>query len=528
MSNITYSAPTHGNASYRSAALGGFKALQENLTESAQINILHESGISDLIGNEVLFSEFKSNLLEGLEDESQRTALGQLVENTRVVMMQESMITGTNPITALSLPMLRVGWPKIAVREGLPTEAVEKPSFKVTVKRPFITGKDGVKRYLPEALMGDDAFDHSLPRLERTEIVATNGAITMYDMLAPVNKNASLGDEVDPKFHVTEVRVTFPTAGEVTRSVSLQLDVNTNTFNGTVTEGDEVATIIGNVIRSSGILNVAAIGATLEGVKIEGFISSEANNAATQVGFDIQGIDCVIGTGQPVESPINIQQMTDVMNMYKIDATLSHIETMTTFLAQITDLEGVRFIDQTYDRIPAADRVVEYFDVVAPSNFALGDTAWREELKHKLDRVVSQLQTHANYYNGHTVIFCHPLDAQVISNVKWVYAATEQVNDVAVDYKVGTFVSGTTSYVVLQSPHFSQGKLRCVFVPADEEHKTLVYYPYAFHTIRGAISSNSNAANLPNIQMIKRHLFKAFTPLVGVVEIKNNGIKRAP
>lgn len=521
MPGIEYGAPTHGRASFQSKALNSIKEIQESF-QADGVNVLSE-GVQDVLNNAVSFSEYTDKLLEGVNEED-KESFRQLTENTRLMMLQESMISGSNPITALSLPMLRIGWPKIAVREGLPTEPVEQPKFKVTTKRPFVRLADGSKRFLPAALTGDDAIDFGLPKLETTAIAATDGAIAQYDLLAKVGKNAELGDEIDPRFAVTEVTVTLG-AVDVTKAVNFELDTNINVATGTVTDGTDTATILVKVNREAGLLDATAIGGELKSIKVLGFVTSEANNSATQIGFDIDSVECVIGTAQPVESPINIQHMTDLMHMYQIDATLSHIETMTTFLAHTTDKEGVNFIDATFERdVPQANKVTETFDVVPPANYALGDAAWREQIKLKFDRIVTRLQTGANIYSGHAVVFCHPLDAQVVSNVKWVYAATEQVNDVAVEYKVGQYVSGTTTYIVLQSPYFSQGKFRIVYVPADAEHKSLVYYPYSFNTIRGAASSSSNAVNVPAIQMIKRHLFKAFTPLVAQLIIQNNGV----
>ena len=525
MSGISYGNPTHGKPTVQSKALGDYKAICEHFKQDG-VNILTE-GFADVLSSPVSFGELKEKLTEGVREEDRESML-QLIENTRLSMLQESTIAGTNPITALSLPMLRVGWAKIAVREGLPTEPVEQPKFKVTIKKPYVRLPNGEKRFLPAALTGDDAFQHTLPKLELTPIAATNGAIVAYDLLAPIGKNVATGDQIDPNFRVTEVEATFPTGGKQKVSVNLVLDTNINVVQGEVTFGigaaKETATLLGKVNREAGIMDVALIGAVLEKVTIAGFVTSEANNSATQIGFDIDGEDITIGTAQPIESPINIQHMTDVMALYNIDATLSHIETMTTFLAHATDLEGVQFIDDVFNKLPQADRIEEEFDVVAPSNYALGDVAWREQIKAKFDRIVTRLQTSANIYSGHTVLFCHPLDAQVIANVKWVYSAGEQVNDVAVGYQVGQYISGTTSYLVLQSPYFKQGKVRVVFVPADPEHKTLVYYPYSFSTVRGTTSSSPNAGHVPSIQMIKRHLFKSFTPLVGMVNIKNNGV----
>lgn len=523
MSTISYGAPAHrsGAKSYQSNALDGLKSLTENY-QAEGISILTE-GYQDVVNNPTAFAEYVERLTEGTDDAT-RGAMTQLAENARLMMFQESAISGTNPITALSLPMLRVGWPKIAVREGLPTEPVEQPKFKVTTKRPYVRAANGDKLYLPKSLLNGTA-DVSLPKLETTAIAAADGMISGYDLLAPISKNAALGDEIDPRFTVTEVVVNFGTIAapaNETRSVNVRLDTNINALVGKVSNaaGTKTAQLVGTVDREHGLLNLTAMGAILISAKVEGFVSSEANNSATQIGFDIDGVDLVIGTAQPIESPINLQQMTDVMNMYQVDATMSHIETMTTVLAHTTDRQGVRFIDDTYTR--ESEQFTEAFDVEPDTGYALGPTEWREQIKIKFDRLVTKLQNSVGFYSGHAVIFAHPLDAQVVSNVKWVYAATEQVNGVAVDYKVGTFVSSVTTYTLLQSPHFSQGKFRVVFVPADPEHKTLTYFPYSFTTVRGAASSTPSSVNLPSIQMIKRHLFHSFTPLVGTLTIANN------
>lgn len=522
MSNIDYGAPLHRGSvdSFQSKALGHIKAISEHF-EGENVNILAE-GIQDVLSNKTSFAEYVERLVEGCDDVA-REELTQLAENTRLSMLQESMASGTSPITALSLPMLRVGWPKLAVREGLPTEPVEQPKFKVTTKRPYVRGTDGVKHYLPKALTGVGAIDFGLPQLEKTAIAATNGVIVGHDLLTPISKNFQLGDEIDARFSITEVTVAVGAGADVVTPVNFELDTNINVVNGTLTVAGTQVIVLAKVNREKGLLDVAALGTNvvLKSVKIVGFVTSEANNSATQIGFDIDAVECVIGTAQPVESPINIQQMTDVMHMYQIDSTLSHIETMTTFLAHTTDREGVNFIKAVYER--ESDKINESFDVVPPANYALGDAAWREQIKLKFDRLVTRLQTSTNIYAGRAVVFCHPLDAQVIANVKWIYTATEQVNDVAVEYKVGTYVSGITSYTVLQSPHFAQGAMDVVYLPADAQHKSLVYYPYSFSTVRGSASSSPNSVNVPAIQMIKRHLFKSFTPLVARLTVLNNG-----
>lgn len=516
---ITYAAPMAGGQ-HQSQALTTYKSLCESLKGDG-IELLSENGFNDVLSSQVSFAEVVSTMTESMDTKEAET-LTQLFENSRYTIMQESMIDGTNPITALSLPMLRVGWPKIAVREGLPTEAVEQPKFKVTTKRPYVLGKDGAKYYLPEALI-DNTVDFHLPQLSKDAIPVTANQLANHDLLTPINKSASLGDAIDPQFKIVEVVVGI-NGTDVTSTQPLQLDTNTNVISGVVYNDDKSAsaTILASVDRAKGLLNATAIGGELKSLKIVGYVTSERNNDATQIGFDITAEEMVIGTAQPLESPINIQHMADLMAQYQIDATLANIETMTTFLASTTDKEGVNFIDETYTRYSRG--IKEEFDVHPAAGFAHGDAAWREEVKLKIDRVVTRLQVSSNIYSGTTVLFCNPLDAHIISNVKWIYSGVEQVNDVVVDYKVGSYVSATTSYLVLQSPYFSQGRVRVVYCPSDPQFKALVYYPYSFVTIRGSASSTPSTVNVPAIQMIKRHLFKSHNPLVGILEIKNNEI----
>jgi len=490
--SISYGGATHRSRKQgkQSAAIDNIKSLVEHF-KGEDIDVLSE-GVIEVLRDSNAFSEYVERLTEGTTEDTADN-LRVLAENVRSEMLSESMISGANPITALSLPMLRIGFPKMAVREGLPTEPVEQPKFKVTTKKSYVVDpvtKD--KLYMP-SVWTDRPDLFGLPQLSTASIAVPEGGLVSYDLLAPISKNAALGDEIDPNFVLTSV-----TIGGVDHAVHFALDTNINTISGDVGG----VKVLGTVDRKKGLLSLIAIGGVLEKVKVQGYVSSEMNNAATQVGFDISAEEIVIGTGQPIESPINIQAMTDVMAMYQVDSTLVHMETMSTTLAQTTDLEGVRFIANTFSTLEK--KISEEFDVVPPANYALGDAAWREQIKLKFDRLVTKLQQEVNIYSGHAVIFAHPLDAQVVSNVKWVYAANEQPNDVAVDYKVGTFASSVTEYYLLQSNHFQQGTFYVVYLPAEADFRTLTYFPYAFNVVRGAASPNT-----PNVPSIQKHYLLA-------------------
>lgn len=509
---IDYGLPElRSNVKFQSDALHSIQALQEDYQAGHGINILSEDGLTQVLSDAVTFNDYSTRLAEGA-DETTVQAIATLGENTRRSILQESMISGINPITALSLPMLRVTYPKIAVREGLPTEPVEAPSFKVMTKRPYIVDtKTKEKLYLPKALRSNGEL-FSLPKLSDAEITLTDGHIQDHDLLKPVAKNWQEGDAIDVDFRISEV-----TVDGVKFNVDFQLNPNLNVIKGSIEKDGKRTDIVATVDRHKGLLTVMSVGEKkATAIKVVGYVSSEMNNATTQVGFDITGEEINIPTGHPIESPINIQQMTDVMSMYRVDATMAHLETMSTVLAQSIDLKGVEHIERVFQKDPT---VTETFNVKPPANFMMGEAEWREQIKITFDRIIVELQDRTHIYAGHAVVFAHPLDAMVLSNIRWTYQAETQANAVAVDYKVGTFTSGVTTYVLLQSPHFQRGKMKVVYVPAENDLQTTKYFPYSFNTIRGAASPNT--PNVPSIQMIQRSVFHTFTPMVAEVRLTN-------
>lgn len=528
--SITYETvhqPRGGNTGI-SNALTNLKSLNESF-QAEGLSILNE-GFGEIASNAHYFEDYVTKLSEGLDAKTAQE-FSDLAQNTRISILQESSLSGISPVTALSLPMMRVAYPKTAIREGYPTEPVSQPKFKVTWLKPYMIDSSGQKAYLPSAI-GSNASLFKLKSLQATAINVGANGLAQYDMFTPVGASVAAQDEIDANFTLTNVNIQALSLGGSAGSeavdvpVEFRLDTNTNICEGTAvaahTDGTlTTAKVFAKVNRSTGRLDVVALGGVVNSVKVVGYLSSEKNNSATQVGFDITSEDVVIGTGQPIESPINIQHMTDLMAMYNIDATVRHLEIMSTALAQSVDLQGIQHLQSCYDKQAANQKTSMSFDLTPPANFQLGPQAWREQIKMYIDNLVTRLMDKTKITAGKVVLFGNPLDTQVISNVRWMYAGdAEQVNGVNQEFKVGSYTSGITSYVVLSSFNFPQGTMWAAFLPSNPDQATLKYYPYSFNVVRGTTSPN--APNIPAIQMIKRHIFKEYTQMIGKITIVGN------
>src|SRR5690242_8175924 len=104
---ISYGASQH--RSRKNTSQSGDIHRIKNLVEhfkAEEIDILSE-GVVEVLRDKVAFAEYVERLSEGTSDTTQED-LAMLAENVRTEMLNESMISGANPITALSLPMLRI------------------------------------------------------------------------------------------------------------------------------------------------------------------------------------------------------------------------------------------------------------------------------------------------------------------------------------------------------------------------------------------------------------------------------------
>ena len=133
-----------------SSALDDLRSINEQY-QAEGINVLNE-GFSEVATNAHYFEDYVAKLSEGMDPQTAEE-FRVMAGNVRTQTLQESSISGINPVTALSLPMLRVAYPKTAIREGLPTEPVLQPKFKVTWLKPYIVDSaDNSKVYLPAGI----------------------------------------------------------------------------------------------------------------------------------------------------------------------------------------------------------------------------------------------------------------------------------------------------------------------------------------------------------------------------------------
>lgn len=528
---------------FASAHNDGYSAVLREAVETIRsrdhVNVLTPEGLRECLTEPALYRQYKGLLSEGMSAET-ASAMDVFADNFQMSVFRESSLSGIQPVSVLTMPMLRKAWPKIGIKEALPTEPVKTPKFTVSHLMPYI--KDpvtGLKKELPAALR-----DSSLGTSQK----AIDGAARALPMdstdIMPVGCPVAAGYHLDPVFAVVAVDLEVADAAGSNVETLTKVKVYDGkaetrqgnvrfTVTGAHSSGHETSdTVFGFVNFADGVMTATSLssGASATKAKItkiylSGKLETTNNKQSTSIGFDIKTTEIHIGTGEHFDAALPLEWLQDNLALYNIDGTLKVVDIMTEVLAQKVDLQGADFIASAAEHIKAQGANFERtFDVWPTGNYMGSPTDWLNELKRVTDNLAQSMRNFSNFAGGTFMIVGNPIDVNLYTGVNWIFTAqSEQARDgVEVSYSIGA-MSGAQRYMMFTSQNLPEGSLWVFFVPGQADIATLKYYPYTFNVERSASGFvSTNTPNVPSVMLTKRQAFQEFVPLVGKITILHN------
>lgn len=510
------------------------------------VSIIGE-GYKEIATNPALFESYVENLTEGASADH-AAAMAQLMSNTNSNILKESSMTGIQPIASLSMPVIRKLWPKFALKDALHTEVAKTPRFVVAYTKPYMVNSAGVRKDLAKGILSYDDNDpkndtgnlSDALKKEYTEVKEqslNSGAAAVIDF--STDPHVTLADGKTPsqikkqpcdELVFVEVKLTPKSeAAEKVVKLGKRLGVDGS---GLFDLGDGCQLVVkfdGANAKATVALVGGEAGAKVA-LKVKAGVSSEYNEESWSVGLDIARQDIDIPTGQHINAPLPIEALNDMMALYQIDGTKETVELMTNIFASKVDLEILDFIqrclanrpgNEAYKEYGAAEKFVLEFDCKPAAGFAGSPKAWREEIKPMVDYLAQTIRNETYLTTGTFTIVGNPLDIQILANVDWSFRGGQggNMDGVAVDYSVGTYV-GANTYKVIASTLVPAGAMYLLFIPSGGTQLTYAYYPYTFSTEMGYV--DPNRSRVPSIMMTKRHTMFEFMPAIGAIIVKNN------
>jgi len=263
------------------------------------------SGLRQVYADPQAFQVYAKGLSEGLGKKDAEDFM-MLAESTRLNLMENSMFQ-LNPYETLTLPVLRVFYPKLIARELVNVMPIDKPD----VIKGFLRAK--FKKY------GELDYTHPFPSvttdISRGPSVGINVTKTATVGTTNILHEANLSptnSHVEKDFQITGV---YDTTGNFSpQSIITTVDGN---FSVTVTTLGGTDVISGHVDFLNGLLVWSSANSIVERVQYQAVCSLEENIINPTVKFEIEKIRfTVIDRRISAEWSINLEQ--DVKALFDI------------------------------------------------------------------------------------------------------------------------------------------------------------------------------------------------------------------
>lgn len=574
--------------SYPQVKLSASKSAFRDLLQNAQqtfhedgINILGE-GIADVISDEDTFNRYRDVMLEGCEaDDAEQ--ISQIIDNSRWDIINEST-TGITPISSLAVPAIRALWPRLALKNAIPTEVVKAPKFSLSYIIPYLK-VNGKKYQLPRGIVGDDSDatnntwamgqhvwngDISVTKTTGTDSARVPGG---FDLLRdgsgnllvwnPSGRTDGIGsvtarpgfDHIDPDFWVSKIKTKAGYANKTTGAFTTEdkssdtdfvaipaqelkvyvrcelrgsLNYELNKVIPVVVSGTTYNVVFNDAISGKVDfeeckLRLASFAGVIDSVNVEGRLTFENNERTESVIFEIETKDVTIGTGIHIDAPLPNEFLSDVSVLYSIDGVAKVIDIMTQTVALRLDNEIRQYIINGYQRQTdrsGAELFHGFFNCRPDDRYNGTPKDWREQIKVTIDFMANILKQRNYFQGGKFVIVCNPVDAALIPNTSWSFTGAASERS-GIEVDYDIgAISGSQRYEVISSQLMPAGVMYILYVSSQDEQMTYKYYPYSFLVTRDM--RNADQVLIPNITMCKRHKLEYFHDAMIKITIANN------
>jgi hypothetical protein len=413
--------------------------------------------------DDAAFDCYVTGLAESIENKKDRAAFVQLAENTRINLLENSMFQ-INPYETLTLPILRVFYPKLVAKELVTVSPMDKPE---TVKA-FITAT-----FEPS----NDATQYAAPSvttdISRGVAVGTPVTATMpvpssaFDVLA-VAGITSVEAHLERDFEITGVSAD----GTHFTNVAIVPAVEGH-FSSSVTVAGVADVISGQVDYQNGTVAISNTTATVTSVRFQVTTSLEENRINPRVTLNVDKIR-LYARDRQISANWTINMEQDMRALFDISMQAEIVNLLGQQVALDIDREIISALITANTRLNDASHT-GVFNRTPPTTYTWGTKYWHENIIPTLNTLSGQIYTDTNIEAGNTIA-ANPLDVAILEDLQtFNYTGTSSV-DGDLGYRSATVAGG--KWKVLTSAVVTKGTMLMVYKPVEELKAIYFYSPY--------------------------------------------------
>ena len=441
--------------------------------------------LKQILVNDKAFSTYVTSLAESLENKKDREVFTMLAENTRVSLLENSMYQ-INPYESLTLPVLRVFYPKFVAKEAVTVSPMDKPEcVKAFINAAF--SQSGKTDLITAPAVIDDI---STGAQIGTPVAATIDVPSpSYNILDDVLHISSSDAHLQRDFIITEV-----SDGTNTESVSIVPDVE-GFFSSAVEIKGDSDVISGRVDFLSGKVTIASTTTVVTKVAYTVTCSLEENKINPKIRLTVDKIR-LYSRDRQISADWSINMEQDMRALFDVSVQSEVVNLIGQQLALDIDREIITSLISANTTMNAKSHR-ESFNRTAPGGYAWGDKYWHENIIPVLNKLSNQVYTDTNIASANTIL-SNPIDSAILEDINsYSYSGTGALNG-DVGYNVATLTGG--KWRVLSSAVVPQGTMVVIYKPSDEIRSVYFHSPYV-----PAVLHPYPLGNKPTLTILSRY-----------------------
>ncbi len=420
--------------------------------------------------DDAAFEAYVTGLAESIDNKKDRAQFTQLAENTRINLLENSMFQ-INPYETLTLPILRVFYPKLVAKELVTVSPMDKPE---TVKA-FITA--GFKPSNATAL-ADPSFPAPVTSRDISQGAGIGTLVSAampvpseaYDVLAVITLNPTQA-HLERDFEITEVSAD----GTNWVAVSIVPAVEGH-FSASVTIGGGADVISGKVDYLNGTVDISATTLTVTWARFRVTTSLEENRINPTVELSVEKVR-LYARDRQISANWTINMEQDMRALFDVSMQAEIVNILGQQIALDIDREIINALLTANTRLNATAPNPHTLGFTAnpPLTYTWGVKYWHENIIPVLNQLSGAVYTDTNMEAANTIA-ANPLDVAILEDLQtFNYTGTSSV-DGDLGYRSATVAGG--KWRILTSAVVPKGRMLMIYKPVEELKAIYFYSPY--------------------------------------------------
>jgi len=419
--------------------------------------------IKEILVNDAAFDAYVTGLAESIESKKDQTDFRVLAENTRINLLENSMFQ-INPYETLTMPILRVFYPKLVAKEAITVSPMDKPeTIKAFIKAKFSPSNSSMQYDAPVTTKDISGGPSIGTPIAATMPVPSNN----YDVLAVASLTKDQA-HLERDFTITAVSSDGTNFVEVSIVPAVE-----GHFSQSVTVGGSTDVISGKVDYLNGTVDVSSTTGLVTSIRFEVTCSLEENKINPSVKLYVDKVR-LYAKDRQISANWTINMEQDMRALFDVSMQAEIVNILGQQIALDIDREIVNALITANTRLNSAAHL-RSFPKNPPAGYTWGIKYWHENIVYDLNTLSAQVYTDTNMDAANTIL-ANPLDVVILEDLQGFNYTGTSVNDGDLGYRSATVAGG--KWRVFTSAVVPQGTMLMTYRPTEELKAVYYYSPY--------------------------------------------------